>query len=1011
MNKNLIIYLALIIALVQLASADSEVYSGWVYSGDSISTQRQSFIFYLGSSNNEIIADYGTGSLFVRNNSCEFSDTAKVCLNNVQFEYSTRVYKMNIELYILEPSITLTRTILEDEVMIGEDITVDVTISNDGHVAKNMIYTDSFTDEFEIVEYDGVDLDENTLRWEGELGRGETIELSYEIKAKEITKRGFKASLSYFDGFTTKTIFSEEKTIEVLGFFNIDSDLGKEEIYYGETTNLTLNVSSDSPYTTLVNYLEITADEGIKIKPPSKFTKIDDQNCRWSGSLLKLNSSRNVSKFFKLDLTGLLGGTSIIRIKAEYVDENGIKRIFETKEEIKIITKGVAIRSNLEDETLESYQRKLLKIYVQNLNPYTELQNVEILTDTELTWVPDMFIESMGKSEQVKVIERYFYAPEAGASSGYKLRVNVSYELGEDNFTQTYGGTLTVIPIDDIVITQTATDTVLESGGELFFSVNVRNPRLTGINSVKIYDEVPGAFEVVGTTSKKISIDSAETMTAYTYKVVAPRIDKTTVFYFNTTAEYSDLFNDDAYSKISEYTYDKQLEITVKPEDIVLSVEKVLEQETVYESDVIGINYIISNPTTDKPVKNLVLSFPLQQEFDLVDSEQTVTIDKLNPGERVYVNGKETIRAKYNGTRIISKTRLDYENDYGEKFNVSSNSISQAILSSRVKKGPFVIVEKSSPKKANNTDKFTVEVTFKNIGDKSVSVDAYDGEKEWSVFLTAGSEKKFTYEKLIHTVGSVDLSQVVAEYSYDGKSYKTGSNTQTVDVVYKPVISIEKKVPVIANTVEKFTIEIELKNLIDTPIKNVTIMDDGQEWNIPLFTDEAVYKYEKKILIPGRVSLGKATATYEYMNATYEVESDSFDIEVLEKKMVTLKKEAPNVANEGAKFKVVITAKNNEDFKVEDILLEDGDESWIFELGAYEEKTFEYSMSIAEAGAVELPKAEASYVYNGENFKAQSNTKDINVASEPVEIEEEEPEGFFAKILHGLKKILTWKRR
>ena len=109
-NIRLVVLLALVFAALALAgakeaSALATPVDKWMLSGDTITVEDQTFTIYLSSRTNQILADYGKGILFISNNSCESTVIAKVCLDNVQYDFTDKVTKVKVRGISLSPAI------------------------------------------------------------------------------------------------------------------------------------------------------------------------------------------------------------------------------------------------------------------------------------------------------------------------------------------------------------------------------------------------------------------------------------------------------------------------------------------------------------------------------------------------------------------------------------------------------------------------------------------------------------------------------------------------------------------------------------------------------------------------------------------------------------------------------------------------------------------------------------------------------------------------------------------
>ena len=138
----------------------------WITSDQTIVVNDQSFTIYLSARTNEIFADYGSGSLFVANNSCDSTVAARICLDNIQYDYTARVNRMKVRGISLAPALAITRVISKSEFLVGDQTVFSVTIKNTGGLARNITYQDAFPAEFIVTDADGLLLRPDKAVWQ-----------------------------------------------------------------------------------------------------------------------------------------------------------------------------------------------------------------------------------------------------------------------------------------------------------------------------------------------------------------------------------------------------------------------------------------------------------------------------------------------------------------------------------------------------------------------------------------------------------------------------------------------------------------------------------------------------------------------------------------------------------------------------------------------------------------------------------------------------------------------------
>ncbi|GEM_PF-2739773 len=1015
-----------VLLLAAAASADTQVFSGYLYSGETLTVDKQVMTTYISSSENGMVADYRTGLLSVINNTCQSTDYFKLCLDNIEQDYTAKKKKMSIRAFSTIPSLTITRKASKSELAIGEETAFTVTIENTGGVARNATYTDAFPENIEIKDIDGAYAKGNAVTWSGTIPLSGSKEIIYTIRPKDALKQGLKASLRYFDGYSMQTIYSDEITLSVTHFLNIEATIGKADIYLGQPDNFTINLTNRGN-NTINATLDIDFGEGLEVFAPSAFTKTGSGIYRWNGELRKRNLSNNrvFSKAYIFELKGARIGSTDITATTSYTDlatgEN--VKLADIKKTVKVSDRGTAIRTSFSDQTLEAGQKNTIKIWVQNLNAYANITDVLITTHTPLADLPDYYTANIGIGEQRLIIELNTYLPGVASTTGYALDVNATYTIGDKRVTKTHRGTISVMPVQELTITHALSKNSVESDEDFFITATVKNPRKTGLNSVKVHDTVPEGFISYGASSATMSIAKESTANAYTYRLTAPRVSKETAYTITTTAEYSDADNQYDYAEYKSYRNSKNATVTVLAPKFTLDAARSLKETEIYKGNTYEINYVIKNPDEKQTAKGITITAGLQQDFDMVESINYFLPD-IDPGETIYFTSKEKIRPKLNGTYTVAKSVLSFKNQYGEEFAQNATELQLTIKDSHLT-GPAIVLSKNSSDKTNNTEPIKITLTIRNAGNEPAVADITDGSERFTAYVQPKSETSYNYTTIIPTPGFTELPIAAATYSHQGKTYITGSNTKIVEVLNKPLISIKKTAPEKANNIDSYTVRIKLTSIHTEPL-NLTLTDGAKEWQLDSFTGEKELSYEEKEAQTGTKTLNAAIAEYHYMNRTYREASSQPQVQVGEKTFAKLTKTAAKkAAKPGEEVTITITAKNEHEEKLT-MEISDYGKAWTEELGPGEEKKITYK---AKAEESLLGKAAASFEYEGKRYTISSEPLALelltkvkkagkqenataNETGKSQEAEEPQPkgQGVFKRIINAIIKILTWKR-
>lgn len=1015
----LLLLVVLVTAAGEAAASLETKVNVWVVSGQTINVEDQSFTIYLSSKTNEILADYGKGSLFIMNNSCDSTQVARLCVDGIQYDIASRIYKVKVRGISLAPSITVTREAAKTEFRVGEEVTFSVTLSNTGGLASNVTFEEDLPEELEVSSVDGMQFFRaGAVRWSGKLATDESVSFSYKIKALDVFDGSLVSSVAYSDGLRLRTAYSSRIALKVSSPLVLDTRLGKGALIVGERGNMTINLTNYLPETAVIN-AEITFDPGLRVvSQPYGVKSASQYSYTWSGEMEKSNRTVNSSKAFFFEFRGTRLGSSGISAKVSYRPKSQaeFRKLPVSKKNVVVSDRGVIVRTSLKDATFEANQGKWIKVWLQNQNPYAGLVNVYVNMSTGLVYLPNAYFGSMGPQEQAILVDKFFYAPAVDKSTGYVLETNVSYltEFG-DNLTKTFRDTATVSLPQEIVLSQTVSAKRAKPGDEVAVTVSIRNLRLTRLKNIQLSDNVSHELEILGKNFATIEAGSKETVAAYSYRLKMPHVRKETVFYVNTTMAYSDKYNYDPYFDPKGYTYAKATPITVEPEGPSLSLARTVSDSSVYVGEPFTVKYVITNTATDQIAKNIVLKLPLMPDLDSIEGDFEVRISQLRPGESIAVANSEKHRAKLPGSLEIKKATVEYQNSYGDVYLLNGTATKITVKENYLN-GPIILLEKIVPKSANNTAAFRQQLKVKNIGTNPAAVMLEDEGAAYSITVPNGTEYFINRTGKYATPGMILLPHATAAYSYNGETLRTASSPVSIEIIDTPVLSISKSVSQNITNLEPFTVLLGIKNSVGRPVQNISVKDGDKDWAIPSIAGEgsANLTYESTITAAGQQSLGQASLTYSYEGAIYSAKSNSMVIDIKEKMLVSIfKMVKPGAASPGEKVRITIRAKSSHNEPLE-LSVSGNGKKFSATLPAGEEKSFSYDMP---ANASVSEPAVAAYFFKGQSMETVSGPVNFTLLESSLGTNQTADsssgsgsERIFSKIIKRLQGILSWKR-
>lgn len=1007
---KIIISLLIILALAGIANAEELVFDGDVYSGDSITIEDEAFIIYVSTAQNEIYADSGRTRLFVANNTCAQGGRVKICLDNMEYIEEERETLMSIRGISVVPEITIEREasgLTTVEKQPGDIIKIEVAIENNGGLASNITYVDELGEGMRIVGTDGLIVKNGNAFWQGSLKEGEEETFTYDVLIERPLDKITVAYLTYFDGVDIKRIYSPKITFTPMHSFEMEIEQGHEEFTIGQDTNFTVWITNNAK--THSNIELITEfDKGLKvINSPNGF--VTEGNKRVLRTrLTKGNESYNRTYEYNFDLQSTTEGNNLARAWLIY-EIDGLKRQLPMQSlEYTAKDNGIRVTSNLNDVDLESGQKEELKIWVQNLNAYAEIKNVNIQIDSQLTKLSNLTFDHFDPSEKKLIVNKIFFAPVISTTTGYSTDVNVSYTPKYANrASEQTSITTSVEQIPELTFTQTLSKTTLEEGEQATLEVLIKNTRNMRINRIDVFDQIPQELKIIGVTENKLNLDSDQESTAYRYIIQAPTLQEEKTYVITSNYFYKDDWVDESFITDNEYTQSKSVEITVNPEKFDLGITRSVEENEAYQGEVVNIITTINNPDGNKIAKNIKLLVEPQQYVDIIGT-RAYNIADLKPGESYSILGNVHIRAHNSGSTLLDPIKLSYENENGFVFTKNGSLLEISATEENYVKGPRIFATKEVQDAANNTEEFEVTLKINNTGAKTTTSTIKDDTKTWTEEIKPGLQKIITYQKRIKEVGEHSLGKAIITYSDSDFDYTTASNNPSIKIQNQPLIRIVKDVPAQSSNVDDFTVRIKVSKLSDEEIKNILITDGEKTWNLESIEDEEILSYQTRIKEVGEHNLNDVKVTYQYKEDTYEVTDSPESITIIEKELLTLKKTASKTVVESKNEEITITLAltNNQEIPLE-IELEDYEDDWSVELGPRESKNITYTIKIKEN--IDTGIATAKFEYNEEEQTIESENIEIYY-EESEEVQEEKSDGIVKSFINLIIGILTWQR-
>ena len=810
--------IVIVLFSVFVNGAESKVFEGYVFSDQSITVDDKPLIITFESDHETIMLNYNQRYYFVPLGDCKTVINLKFCYGSVIYDTDKKKDKVNITVFSVEPEITITRVINNSVLRVGEEAEISVNVTNGiGLAAENFTFTDSFSpDEFEITDVSWCSKNNSSVYYHGFLRENEMLECSYKIKPLKELKRATKAKVSYYDGVEMQDIFSTPIEFDVSPFFSVNAEFNETDskVFLGEEVLFIINLTnSNEDLDADLKSFDIFLPSGIQFIGTASIkrffnatsnTTIRSQQVEKSGSQIHFEGElkRNETKFIILKLKAVRAGSSNIFLYTNY-SANGMNGIIEAKKSLEVENEEVSLQTNFKDSELyDSGEEALLRIDVINPSSSVILRNIAVKIDSPIYDFPIILIDHINKTYSENALYQRITMPRTDSNKDFEFNVTVFYEteFGE-RLEKGFEYTLTIEAVEGLEITHDFSDTTVEEGDEITVKTKVENRRNVDVKDVRIFDVVPMDFSKKGLNSvSNININALDTVTAYEYKLTAPKVPKETKYKIRAVARFVE--------DNKTYAFEKEEEITVIKKSLDLSISSALSETTPFMGAIIDVLYTITNPEEEQ-LKNIVAYFPVQEMIELV-GQKNFTVDKLDPGESYTIRDVHRIRAKTNESITLAPTFFVYEDEEGNVYTKNSSQISFSPEFGYIA-GPAFIISQKGPERVRAGDKAKIILNVRNIGTEEGKINVIDGSNSWIFSLKPDEDETASYSYDTYRAGQLNVKPLKGEYYYIGKKIYTVSNPVNVTVFREEEVLpvVEEKAPeeeiIVEEKIEKKT--------------------------------------------------------------------------------------------------------------------------------------------------------------------------------------------------------------
>lgn len=780
---NIVRKIALILVILSaVAMAKGEtgaelITDSWFYDLDVVHVN--GYDFTIDISSDKVFVNYGEGYYWLEKGECESKEITKICYEDKSYDSTRYEDKVNLEFYTIFPVVTISRSVDENSFSIGDTATVSIQLSNTGlKEAEDVIFEDMLPDEIEITSHSSsLEQIGNRIRWTGEIKTQQTVSFSYKIQGKKTGTASYKASVSYYDGFTERETTSSSLRISVGNPQTITLSTNASNIYIGDVVDfdaLLLNQNNDR--ITIHNLQIFIPDNFVVIQDDNDVTKMDERLYSWSGSL-SYNQSVNFDLILQAMYEGeydiiVRGTTEKDKIMAEFEETQRIsvskkdliiKTLITKEERLDISDSGGIVSQSSDDKEMESFQEGRLLVYIQNPYNNIDLKDIDVRVSSVIAQISSVVIAQLNRSNTRKIIDRTIAAPEVSSSKKYKIKTVADYytehgikyssELEED---------LTINPIKELSIKQSLSTSNIEEGDEITVSVSVKNNRDILLENVKVREIIPTGIKIKGLTSKTTDIPSDDEVDIYEYTLKFPITGNTTPYVISTTVEYED--------NIQKYNLEKKTTVNVKKKSPDIDFDQDFDSSSAVIGEIVPLVYTLENED-EQTIKNIHIRFPFVEKTLYVDDFE-YNLSQLDSGDLVIIDDvAELIFFKNESNINIPKSIVEFEDTFGNSYSKESNKESIDVEDSAYQEA-FLTVSREFSSTSTDKDTLEHEIIVENLGKKSTSFTLYEDRNiliEDSI--SPGEAKTYPATAYRENYGKIALDPLIAKFSVAPKTY------------------------------------------------------------------------------------------------------------------------------------------------------------------------------------------------------------------------------------------------
>ncbi|MBR9692600.1 hypothetical protein GOV07_01570 [Candidatus Woesearchaeota archaeon] len=576
--------LIIIFLLVMPGALAANLFSQWIYPGDTFTYDGDLFSMSKGSDPYQILitkdddqrvlewpdCDRAANKLIEycfnesdyiecqrRNYDCpdndEETDPFWCCphdVTHVRFDAGGANWATYLIIRDVQPKLTVTREPEKTLLELNEKSSVKVTFENTGHeIIRDAEYRELIPEGFTVVNTFNFKREQDGLSLLFSIGPGTEETFLYWVKPVEYVSGVFKGNATYTYLGEEETILPTTFTINVPSPFKITRDFEPAEPSIGEKCTYLYTLENQEAEDMEVSIVFTGLTELIDALPDEVF--VDDGNLVWEGRL-------DSDEIIELEFPFLISrtGTYVVEEDATMVVNNE-EFFHRAQDSLSVSVKEVTPEIRFSTSSPDAGQNITVRVLLDNKDGDTDYFKMKgMLTGDLLNAAKIYSLDTVSYGVHPLVGEHIFTLPLVESQQKYSFTFAGTYEtkFGE---TFSYATTSSVTASAykaPFVITQKVNQSTVIAGDSFEMVVTVKNQG-SAYKTVSVTDILPsGAHVRAGTRENEMSLNEDEVREAYTYQVTVPESYDVGIFTVTTRL----------YDQQGETFYEERVNVTVK---------------------------------------------------------------------------------------------------------------------------------------------------------------------------------------------------------------------------------------------------------------------------------------------------------------------------------------------------------------------------------------------------------------------------------------------------------------